>query len=68
MFLHVLHDLHGSILLPNLQQFSKFLATIGLIAGGKLYVWDWEDAGAWVEGKDEAWFKKQVYKLLGIEA
>ena len=38
------------------------------IAGGKLYVWDWEDVGAWVEGKDVAWFKKQVYKLLGIEA
>ena len=38
------------------------------IVGGKLYVWDWEDAGLWVEGKDEAWFKKQVYKLLGIEA
>ena len=36
------------------------------IVGGKLYVWDWEDAGSWVEGKDEVWFKKQVKKLLGI--
>ena len=36
------------------------------IVGGKLYVWDWEDAGEWVEGKDEAWFKKQVRDLLGI--
>ncbi len=37
------------------------------IVGGKLYVWDWEDAGPWVEGKDEAWFKGQVKKLLGVE-
>lgn len=36
------------------------------IVGGKLYVWDWEDAGPWEEGKDEAWFKGQVKKLLGI--
>ena len=38
------------------------------IVGGKLHVWDWEDAGAWEDGKDEAWFKGQVKKLLGIEA
>ena len=38
------------------------------IAGGKLYVWDWEDAGPWIEGKDEFWFKKQVKGLLGIDA
>lgn len=38
------------------------------IVGGKLYVWDWEDAGAWEDGKDEAWFKGQVKKLLGIDA
>ena len=38
------------------------------IVGSKLYVWDWEDAGPWVEGKDEAWFKGQAKKLLGIEA
>ena len=37
------------------------------IVGGKLYVWDWEDAGPWVEGKDEFWFKKQVKELLGID-
>lgn len=30
----------------------------------KLYVWDWEDAEPWAEGKDEAWFKKQVMTLL----
>ena len=36
------------------------------IVGGKLYVWDWEDAGPWAEGKDEFWFKKQVKELLGI--
>ncbi|MGN0854416.1 MAG: hypothetical protein ACI4R9_02720 [Kiritimatiellia bacterium] len=38
------------------------------IAGGKLYVWDWEDAGLWEDGKDETWFKKQVKELLGIDA
>lgn len=38
------------------------------IVGGKLYVWDWEDAGPWVDGKDESWFKGQVKKLLGIDA
>ena len=38
------------------------------IVGGKLYVWDWEDAGPWADGKDEAWFKGQVKKLLGIDA
>ena len=38
------------------------------IVGGKLYVWDWEDASSWFEGKDEAWFKNQVKKLLGIDA
>ncbi len=38
------------------------------IVDGKLYVWDWEDAGQWVEGKDESWFKKQVKGLLGIDA
>lgn len=36
------------------------------IVGGKLYVWDWEDAGSWVEGKDEVWFKKQVRELLEV--
>lgn len=36
------------------------------IVGGKLVVWDWEDAGPWVEGKDEGWFKKQVKELLGV--
>ena len=36
------------------------------IVGGKLYVWDWEDAGEWKEDKDEAWFKKQVKELLRI--
>ena len=39
-----------------------------LIVGGKLYVWDWEDAGPYVEGKDEAWFKSQVKRLLGVDA
>lgn len=38
------------------------------IVDGKLYVWDWEDAGPWINGKDEAWFKKQVRELLGIDA
>ena len=38
------------------------------IVGGKLYVWDWEDAGPWEDGKDETWFKGQVKKLLGIDA
>lgn len=36
------------------------------ILGGKLYVWDWEDAGEWEERKDQNWFKGQVKKLLGI--
>ena len=38
------------------------------IVGGKLYVWDWEDAGPWIEGKDETRFRKQVRELLGISA
>ena len=38
------------------------------IVGGKLHVWDWEDAGVWEEGKDEAWFKGQVRKLLGVSS
>lgn len=38
------------------------------ISDSKLYVWDWEDAGAWVDGKDEVWFKSQVKKLFGIDA
>lgn len=38
------------------------------IVDGKLYVWDWEDAGPWIDGKDETWFKGQVKKLLGINA
>ena len=37
------------------------------IVGGKLYVWDWEDAGPWIEGKDETWFKKQVENLLDVK-
>ena len=37
-----------------------------LIVGGKLFVYDWEDAGPWVDGKDESWFKGQVKKLLGV--
>ena len=37
------------------------------IVDGRLVVWDWEDAGEWVEGKDEAWFKKQLKGLMGIE-
>lgn len=36
------------------------------IVDGKLYVYDWEDAGLWVDGKDESWFKGQVKKLLGV--
>lgn len=38
------------------------------IVGGQLFVYDWEDAGPWVDGKDESWFKGQVKKLLGIDA
>ena len=38
------------------------------IVGGRLFVYDWEDAGPWEEGKDESWFKGQVKKLLGINA
>lgn len=38
------------------------------IHDGKLYVWDWEDAGPWRAGKDETWFKSQVKNLLGIDA
>lgn len=38
------------------------------IVSGKLYVYDWEDAGPWKKGKDESWFKGQVKKLLGIDA
>lgn len=38
------------------------------IVGGKLFVYDWEDAGPWKDGKDESWFKGQVKKLLGIDA
>lgn len=36
------------------------------IVDGQLVAWDWEDAGPYVEGKDEAWFKKQVCELLGV--
>lgn len=38
------------------------------IVGGKLLVYDWEDAEPWVDGKDESWFRGQVKKLLGIDA
>ena len=38
------------------------------IVGGKLCVWDWEDAGQWEDGKDEKWFKGQVKKLLNVIA
>lgn len=38
------------------------------IVDGQLVAWDWEDAGPYVEGKDEAWFKKQVKELLGVDA
>lgn len=37
------------------------------VVEGRLVVWDWEDAGDWVDGKDEAWFKKQVKELLGVD-
>lgn len=61
------------------QEFLEELKRIGIshgdfapwncsIVGGRLYVWDWEDAGPWIDGKDEAWFKNQVKKLLGIDA
>ena len=60
-------------------EFLEVLKTAGLshgdfapwncsIVGGQLVVWDWEDAGTYVEGKDEAWFKKQVHDLLGVTA
>lgn len=38
------------------------------IGDGKLHVGDREDAGPWIDGKDETWFKGQVKKLLGIDA
>lgn len=38
------------------------------IVDGRLVVWDWEEAGSWVEGKDDEWFKKQVRELLGVES
>ena len=37
------------------------------IYNGKLLAWDWEDAGSFVDGKDVAWFKKQVKELLKKE-
>lgn len=33
-----------------------------------LVVWDWEDAGPFVNGKDIDWFRKQVRELLGDRA
>lgn len=38
------------------------------VVKGRLVVWDWEEAGPYVEGKDEAWFKSQVKRLLGVDA
>lgn len=35
------------------------------IVKGQLVVWDWEEAGQYVEGKDASWFRKQVRDLLG---
>ena len=35
------------------------------IVKGRLVVWDWEEAGPCVEGKDASWFRKQVRELLG---
>lgn len=60
-------------------EFLEVLKTAGLshgdftpwncsIVDGQLVAWDWEDAGPYVEGKDEAWFKKQVHDLLGVMA
>lgn len=37
------------------------------IVDGSLYVYDWESAGKWEKGKDEAWFKKQLKELLNID-
>lgn len=37
------------------------------IVAGKLYVYDWEESGKWEEGRDEAWFKKQLRELLNID-
>ena len=37
------------------------------IVGGKLFVWDWEDAGRLENGRDKAWFNKQVKELLGVK-
>lgn len=34
------------------------------IVGDQLFVYDWEDAGPWVEGKDESWFENRVRELL----
>lgn len=38
------------------------------IVNGRLVVWDWEEAGPYVAGKDENWFRGQVKKLLGADA
>jgi len=35
------------------------------IVKGRLVVWDWEEAGDYVEGKDQDWFVTQARKLLG---
>lgn len=59
--------------------FLEVLKTVGLshgdfapwncsIVDGQLVAWDWEDAGPYVEGKDETWFKKQVKELLSVDA
>lgn len=34
------------------------------IVKGRLVVWDWEEAGAYVEGRDERHFMHQVQTLL----
>jgi len=36
------------------------------IVNGKLYVYDWEEAGPYEEGFDRMWFKKQVRDMLGV--
>jgi len=38
------------------------------VVGGRLYVYDWEDAHMGAADEDEKWFRGQVKKLLGITA
>lgn len=52
----------------NVMVHGDFAPWNCVVVGGRLCVYDWEDAHMGAPDEDEKWFRKQLWELMGIKA